>query len=101
MKYKQGQSRTQIFLFPVSLDESIDPENEIRLIDLFVASLRPDAYGFKIEFAENGRQACHPADLLKLYIYGYLNKVCSSLMRKQAMVNCTNKDTATEFTNRI
>src|SRR5664280_2803753 len=78
MKFIQGQSRDQINLFPVSLDRSIDPENEVRIIDLFVESLSIKDYGFRTDFAENGRPAYHPTDLLKLFIYGYLNKVRSS-----------------------
>jgi hypothetical protein len=46
MKFIQGQSRDQINLFPVSLDRSIDPENEVRIIDLFVESLTIKDYGF-------------------------------------------------------
>jgi transposase len=53
-------------------------ENEVRLIDVFVESLKLEEFGFKTEFIENGRPAYHPADLLKLYIYGYLNRVRSS-----------------------
>ncbi len=71
----QGQDRTQINLFPVSLDQSIDPENEVRMIDLFVDSLSIKDYGFRTDFIENGRPAYHPSDLLKLFIYGYMNKV--------------------------
>src|ERR1035437_10192759 len=78
MKFIQGQSRDQINLFPVSLDHSIDPENEVRIIDLFVKSLTIKDYGFRTDFTENGRPAYHPTDLLKLFIYGYLNKVRSS-----------------------
>jgi transposase len=78
MKYIQGQNREQAYLFPVSLDDAIEPENEVRLIDLFVDNLNLSDFGFKIEFIENGRPAYHPADLLKLYIYGYLNKIRSS-----------------------
>jgi transposase len=78
MKFIQGQDRTQINLFPVSLDQSIGPENEVRIIDLFVDSLSVKDYGFRTDFIENGRPAYHPADLLKLFIYGYLNKVRSS-----------------------
>ena len=78
MKYIKRKDRLQTLLFPVSLDESIDPVNEVRLIDLFVDSLRLDEYGFKTAFVENGRPAYHPSDLLKLYIYGYLNKTRSS-----------------------
>jgi transposase len=78
MKFIQGHNRNQINLFPVSLDESIDPDNEVRIIDLFVESLSIKDYGFRTDFPENGRPAYHPSDLLKLFIYGYLNKVRSS-----------------------
>ena len=78
MKFIQGQSRDQINLFPVSLDRSIDLDNEVRIIDLFVESLSIKDYGFRTDFTENGRPAYHPTDLLKLFIYGYLNKVRSS-----------------------
>ena len=75
MKFIQGHNRTQINLFPVSLDQSIDPDNEVRMIDLFVDSLSIKDYGFRTDFTENGRPAYHPSDLLKLFIYGYMNKV--------------------------
>ena len=78
MKYIQGQNRAQTYLFPVSLEEAVDANNEVRLIDVFVGSLNLDEFGFKLEHIENGRPAYHPADLLKLYIYGYLNKMRSS-----------------------
>lgn len=78
MKFIQGQNRTQIALFPVSLEQSIDPDNEVRLIDLFVDSLSIKNYGFRTDFPENGRPAYHPSDLLKLYIYGYMNKLRSA-----------------------
>ena len=78
MKFIQGQNRQQIYLFPVSLDDAVGTENEVRLIDVFVESLKLDEFGFKTEFIENGRPAYHPADLLKLYIYGYLNRLRSS-----------------------
>jgi len=78
MRFIQGQDRTQAALFPVSLDASIDPDNEVRIIDLFVDSLRLKDFGFRVDFPENGRPAYHPSDILKLYIYGYMNKVRSS-----------------------
>jgi transposase len=78
MKFIQGHNRTQINLFPVSLDQSIDPDNEVRTIDLFVESLSIKDYGFRTDFTENGRPAYHPSDLLKLFIYGYMNKVRST-----------------------
>src|SRR5450759_3897457 len=78
MKFIQGHNRNQINLFPVSLDQSIDPENEVRIIDLFVDSLSIKDYGFRMDYIENGRPAYHPTDLLKLFIYGYMNKVRST-----------------------
>lgn len=78
MKHIQGQDRTQTYLFPISLDQSISHDNEVRLIDLFVESLDLGQLGFKADFGENGRPAYHPADLLKLYLYGYMNKTRSS-----------------------
>ena len=78
MKFIQGQNREQTYLFPVSLDDAVEAENEVRLIDVFVESLKLDEFGFKTDFIENGRPAYHPADLLKLFIYGYLNRVRSS-----------------------
>lgn len=78
MKFIQGTNRNQTHLFPLSLEQSIDSDNEVRVIDLFVDSLPLNDYGFEMEFIENGRPAYHPADLLKLYIYGYLNKIRSS-----------------------
>lgn len=78
MKFITGQDRTQAHIFPVSLEAAIDQDNEARTIDLFVDSLELRGFGFKVDFPENGRPAYHPAVLLKLYIYGYLNKVRSS-----------------------
>lgn len=78
MKFIQGYDRTQTALFPLTLEQSIGQDNEVRIIDLFVDNLPLDTYGFELEYIENGRPAYHPSDLLKLYIYGYLNKIRSS-----------------------
>lgn len=78
MKFIEGKPRRQTHLFPVSLEASIDQDNEVRVVDLFVDSLNLQDYGFKVQFAENGRPAYRPVDLLKLYLYGYMNKVRSS-----------------------
>jgi len=78
MKFIQGQDRFQTSLFPVSLDASIDDNNEVRLIDGFVENLDMASVGFAIDQVDNGRPAYHPKDLLKLFIYGYLNKIRSS-----------------------
>jgi transposase len=78
MKFIQGQDRSQLSLIPLSLDAAIDSDNEVRLIDLFVDNLNLVEMGFAVDFIENGRPAYHPADLLKLYIYGYMNRIRSS-----------------------
>lgn len=78
MKFIQGTDRTQLALFPTCLDDSLDFDNETRLIDLFVNSLDLTSLGFKMEFIDNGRPAYHPGDLLRLFIYGYLNRIRSS-----------------------
>jgi len=78
MKFITGQDRFQTSLFPVSLDASIDENNDVRLIDAFVDNLNMTTLGFKIDHVDNGRPAYHPKDLLKLFIYGYLNKIRSS-----------------------
>jgi len=78
MKYIQGQNRSQTYLFPVTIDDAISADNEVRLIDVFVDSLALEGFGFQIDHGENGRPAYHPGDLLKLFIYGYMNKIRSS-----------------------
>jgi len=78
MKFVQGHDRTQTALFPLTIEQSIGQDNEVRIIDLFVDTLPLSSYGFEMEYVENGRPAYHPSDLLKLYIYGYLNKTRSS-----------------------
>ncbi len=79
MNYIKGFHRNQAVLFPQTIDQLIDKNNSVRFIDSFVNSLDVVAYGFKdIRFNINGRPPFHPKDLLKLYIYGYLNKIRSS-----------------------
>ena len=78
MKYIQKQNRSQTCLFPVTLDDAIGEDNEVRLIDVFVDSLALESYGFQVDHSENGRPAYHPGDLLKLFIYGYMNNMRSS-----------------------
>ncbi|MFM2292727.1 MAG: hypothetical protein RIS29_2540 [Bacteroidota bacterium] len=78
MKFINGTNRNQLPLFASSIDDAIAQDNEIRLIDLFVDSLKFPDFGFTFDFVENGRPAYHPSDLLKLFIYGYLNRMRSS-----------------------
>ena len=78
-RYVEGESRSQSTLFPESLDEYIAEDNPVRVVDVFVDEL--DLKGFGFEGAEpeaTGRPAYHPATLLKIYIYGYLNRIQSS-----------------------
>lgn len=79
MPHIQGANRYTVVLFPPSLDEYIAPENPVRFIDAFVDSLDLEGLGFtRAIAAETGRPPYHPGDLLKLYIYGYLNRIRSS-----------------------
>jgi transposase len=84
MKFVKGKNRDQIEFF--SLNERVAENNEVRLIDLFVDSLNLGDFGFKNNFIDNGRPAYHPSDLLKLYLYGYLNRIRSS---RQLEKECT------------
>ena len=78
MQFIQGKNRTQSFLFPQSLDQIIEAENEVRIIDLFVESINLTDFHFVIKTSKEGRPAYHPKDLLKLFVYGYLNHIRSS-----------------------
>jgi len=74
----EGESRTQATLFPESLDDYISEENAVRVIDVFIDDLDISGLGFKTEANDTGRPAYHPATMLKLYVYGYLNRIQSS-----------------------
>ena len=78
MQYIQGKNRTQSILFPESLDQIIDQENEVRIIDLFVESINISDFKFVMKTSIEGRPAYNPKDLLKLFVYGYLNQIRSS-----------------------
>jgi transposase len=74
-----GQSRTQTTLFPEVLDDFVTEDNPVLVVDLFVESLDLETLGFERVVAKGkGRPGYHPAILLKLYIYGYLNRIQSS-----------------------
>jgi transposase len=78
-RFIQGIDRTQATLFPESLDEYVSEDNPVRVIDLFVDRLNLGTLGFSsVQPKDTGRPSYHPATLLKLYIYGYLNRVQSS-----------------------
>jgi transposase len=73
-----GVCRTQVTLFPDRLDDYITEENNVQVVDVFVDSLNLSDLGFKTIPADTGRPAYHPSTLLKLFIYGYLNRIQSS-----------------------
>lgn len=77
-RFIEGESRTQATLFPEALDEYITEENPVRVIDVFVDELDLTTMGINIEPAETGRPAYHPSTMLKLFIYGYFNRVKSA-----------------------
>ncbi len=74
----EGESRTQTTLFPESLDEYVAEDNPVRVIDYFIDDLDLSVLGFRTQPQDTGRPAYHPATMLKLYVYGYLNRVQSS-----------------------
>jgi transposase len=79
MTHISGLDRTQGLLLPESLDEYVGPDNPFRFIDAFVGELDLAAAGFaRVAAKATGRPGYSPTDLLKLYIYGYLNRVRSS-----------------------
>lgn len=79
MAYIQGEDRQQIILFADCIDDYVENDNPVRGIEAFVESLDINEMGFKkANPAEVGRPPYDPRDLLKLYIYGYLNRVRSS-----------------------
>jgi transposase len=78
-KFISGEDRQQLALFPERLDDSISEDNPVRFIDLFIDELALLKLGFdKVEPAITGRPSYHPSSLLKIYIYGYLNRIQSS-----------------------
>jgi transposase len=77
--HKRGINRDQRVLFPEVVDDYISDENPVRFIDAYVESLDVAQLGFAhAKTAETGRPPYHPGDLLKLYLYGYLNRIRSS-----------------------
>ena len=78
-RFVEEHDRTQTTLFPERLDDYISPENPIRFLDAFVEQLELQAIGFdRVIPKSTGRPGYHPSTLLKLYIYGYLNRIQSS-----------------------
>ena len=89
MGYIRGESREQISLLPEAIDDYIGEENPVRFLDVFVEKLGLSELGFDRAIpAETGRPAYDPGDLLRLYLYGYLNRIRSSRrLEKEAARN--------------
>jgi transposase len=78
-EHVNGTNRDQTVLFPDTIDKYVDKENPVRFIDAFIDILNLEKLGFKHSvLADTGRPSYNPSDLLKLYVYGYLNQVRSS-----------------------
>ena len=77
-EFIKGETRSQATLFPERLDDYIATENSVRVIDVFVDGLDLSTMGFQTIPKATGRPAYHPATMLKLYVYGYLNRVHST-----------------------
>lgn len=89
MGFVKGEDRNQITLFPEVLDDYVAEDNPVRLIDEFVGSLDLSELGFeRATPKETGRPAYDPGDMLRLYVYGYLNRIRSSrLLEKESKRN--------------
>lgn len=78
-RFVEGEDRSQVALLPECLDDFVGEENPVRVVDAFVNELDLQALGFEgMKPASTGRPSYHPAVLLKIYIYGYLNRIQSS-----------------------
>jgi transposase len=78
-RFVEGLDRDQATLFPESLEDWVSEDNAVRVIEAFVEALDLGNLGFKgVDPQATGRPSYHPSVLLKLYIYGYLNRVQSS-----------------------
>lgn len=79
MSYVNGEPREQVTLFPERIEDYVGRDNPVRFLDKFVETLDLVELGFKQSVPKDmGRPAYHPADLLRLYIYGYLNGIRTS-----------------------
>src|SRR5712672_2740327 len=78
-RFVEGADRSQVTLLPECLDDYIAEDNPVRVVDAFVDELDLHGLGFVgVAPADTGRPSYHPSVLLKIYIYGYLNRVQSS-----------------------
>ena len=79
-RFVDGVERGQSTLFPECLEDWVNEDNPVREVDVFVDELDLAKLGFdRVDPKATGRPSYHPSVLLKLYIYGYLNRIQSSL----------------------
>jgi len=74
----EGEDRTQATLFPERIDDYVAEDSPVRVVDVFIDDLNISGLGFRTEPNATGRPSYHPKMMLKLYVYGYLNRVQSS-----------------------
>ena len=107
-RFIEGECRAQSTLLPERLDDGIAEDNPVRAVDAFVDELDLAKLGFEgAEPAATGRPAYHPATLLKIYIYGYLNRRTSTyfpsrsespgVTRSIALLTCCHASRAASF----
>ena len=78
-RFVEGEDRTQLTFLPGCLDDYVSEDNPVRVVEVFVDQLDLRAMGFeRVAPADTGRPSYHPSGLLKIYIYGYLNRIQSS-----------------------
>lgn len=87
MSFIDGENRNQVSLLPACVDDYVGPEALVRVVDAFVASLDLAELGFnRVVAAATGRPGYQPGDMLRLYIWGYLNQIRSSRHLERACV---------------
>ena len=76
--FVEGLGRGQSSLFPAQLDDYVTEDNPVRAVDVFIDELDLAKLGFETVPLATGRPGYHPATMLKIYVYGYLNRIPSS-----------------------
>ena len=74
----EGEDRNQATMFPERLDDFVVADAPVRVIDVFIDDLDISGLGFRTQAKDTGRPSYHPSTMLKIYVYGYLNRVQSS-----------------------
>lgn len=78
-RFVEGEARAQMSLLPECLDDYIPDDNPVRVIEAFIDALNLDKLGFAgMTAAATGRPSYHPSVMVKIYLYGYLNRIHST-----------------------